>query len=164
MMGDERTNTAAITAFTQYLTQHKLRKTPERYAILERVFAMTDHFFIDALYKAIEADGYHVSRATVYNTIELLVDAGLVRRHTFGAQPAQYERITGITNHHHLVCSRCGKVKEIKDQEIDAMLSARRFAGFTPVYADLYIYGVCGRCSRKKKKTKEINKQHSSKK
>lgn len=153
-MNDERTKTAAIGTFTQYMIQHKLRKTPERYAILEKVMEMNSHFCIDTLYATLEADGYHVSRATVYNTMELLVDAGLVRRHTFGNQTAQYEKIVGPSNHHHLVCSRCGKVREIKDSALDALVSNRRYTNFHPAYADLYIYGICSRCMHKKRKTK----------
>ena len=154
-MADERTNAAAITALNQYLTHHRMRKTAERYTILERVMATAGHFLADELHQAIENDGYHVSRATVYNTIEVLVNAGIVRRHSFGTASAKFETVSGISNHHHLVCSRCGKIKEIKDAEIDALLSAKRFSGFTPAYADLYIYGLCGRCSRKKSKTSE---------
>ena len=154
-MSDERTKTTAITAFTQYMTKHKLRKTPERYAILEKVMEMNSHFIIDSLHQLLEADGYHVSLATVYNTMQLLVDAGLVRRHTFGKQTAQYEKIIGSAiNHHHLVCSRCGKVKEVSDPEVDAVLGSRRYSSFQPAYADLYIYGVCSRCLRKAKRKK----------
>lgn len=148
-MNDDKIKTAAITTLTQYMTQHKLRKTPERYAILEKVFDMNSHFSIDSLHSSLDADGYHVSRATIYNTIELLICAGLVRRHTFGNQSPQYEKIAGITKHYHLVCSRCGKVKEVKDTEIDAMLNTRRYGNFHPIYADLSIYGLCAACVRK---------------
>ncbi|MBO4994992.1 MAG: transcriptional repressor [Muribaculaceae bacterium] len=153
-MSDDKVKTAAITAFTQYMSTHKLRKTPERYAILEKVFDITTHFVVETLYSKLEDDGYHVSKATIYNTLLLLTDAGLVRRHTFAGQPAQFEKISGITNHHHLVCSRCGKVKEITDPEIDELLNARRYGSFHPAYVDLHIYGVCSRCLRKSKKQK----------
>lgn len=154
-MNDERIKMAATAAFTQYMNQHRLRKTPERYAILEKVLEMSSHFFIESLYAALDADGYHVSLTTVYNTMELLTDAGLVRRHTFGNQTAQYEKIPGTAaNHHHLVCTSCGKVREIKDPEIDKHISSHRFGTFHPVYADLYVYGICSRCARKKRKTK----------
>lgn len=148
-MSDDKTKNAAMDAFKSYLTQHKLRKTPERYAILEKVFAMTDHFSVETLHAALHADGYHVSCATVYNTLELLADATLVRRRTFGRQPAHYEKIAGISNHHHLVCARCGKVREVKDQSVDTLLASMRFRAFKPAYADLYIYGICSACSRK---------------
>lgn len=148
-MNDERTKAAATAALNRYLMQHRLRRTPERYAILDKVFSLPEHFFVDTLHRMLDADGYHVSRATVYNTMEILVDAGLVRRHNFGSTPAQYEKVAGITNHHHLVCTQCGKVREVKDAEIDRLLSSKRYTSFHPAYADLYIYGVCSRCARR---------------
>ena len=83
-MTDEKAKLAAMATFTQYMQMHRMRKTPERYAIMEKVFDTVSHFSIDSLHTLVESDGYHVSRATVYNTIELLIEAGLVRRHTFG--------------------------------------------------------------------------------
>ncbi|MBD5173556.1 MAG: transcriptional repressor [Bacteroidales bacterium] len=150
-MSDDKVKTAAMAAFTKYLTQHKLRKTPERYAILDKVFDLNDHFTVESLHAALHAEGYHVSCTTVYNTLEHLTEATLVRRRTFGRQPAQYEKITGLTNHHHLVCTSCGKVREIKDSALDSTLSSLRFGTFRPAYTDLYIYGVCSRCSKKKR-------------
>lgn len=148
-MSDDKTQAAALATFTQYMDNHKLRKTPERFAILEKVFDIAGHFSIDTLHSILEYSGYHVSRATVYNTIELLTKCGLVRRHAFASQSPQYERITGLTKHYHLVCSRCGKVREIKDTEIDMMLNARRFGKFHPTYIDLNIYGLCATCVRR---------------
>ena len=148
-MSDDKTKTAALATFNDYLTQNHLRRTPERCAILEKVFDMSSHFSIDALHLQLDTGGYHVSRATVYNTIELLIKAGLVRRHTFESQSPQYEKIAGLTKHYHLVCSRCGKVKEIKDQEIDLLLNTRRFGKFQPKYIDLNVYGLCAGCVRK---------------
>lgn len=148
-MTDDKAKTAAIATFTQYMVDHKLRKTPERFAILEKVFDMSTHFTIDALLSLLINDSYHVSRATVYNTIELLIDAGLVRRHTFGSQSPQYEKIAGFSKHYHLVCTRCGKVKEMKDSEIDALLNTKRFGKFHPAYLDLNVYGLCATCFRK---------------
>lgn len=158
-MSDEKIKSAAEATFTQYLSQHKLRRTPERFAILEKVFDTSSHFSIDALHDALEQDGYHVSQATVYNTIELLTTCGLVRRHTFAAQSPQYEKVTGLTRHYHLVCSKCGKVREIKDPEIDELLQCRRFGKFQPAYMDLNIYGFCASCSRKAKKTPGATKK-----
>ncbi len=148
-MTDDKAKTAAMATFTQYMISHRLRKTPERYAILEKVFGTASHFSIDTLHSLVDADGYHVSRATVYNTIELLIDAGLVRRHTFGSQAPQYEKIAGLSKHYHLVCTSCGKIKEIKDPEIDAMLNTRRFGKFHPAYMDLNVYGLCATCIRR---------------
>lgn len=148
-MTDEKAKLAAMATFTQYMQMHRMRKTPERYAIMEKVFDTVSHFSIDSLHSLVESDGYHVSRATVYNTIELLIEAGLVRRHTFGSQAPQYEKIAGLSKHYHLVCTSCGKVREIKDSEIDIILNQRRFGKFHPAYIDLNVYGLCPTCFRK---------------
>ncbi len=161
-MSEEKTKSAAIATFTQYMTQHKLRRTPERFAILAKVFETPCHFSIDSLHSTLEDGGYHVSRATIYNTIELLIKCGLVRRHTFGNQSPQYERIVGFTKHYHLVCSMCGKIREVKDAEIDMLLNDRRFGKFTPRYVDLNIYGLCGTCMRKTGATSRKNKKSIS--
>ena len=150
MSSDDKTKTAAVGKLTRYLTQRKLRKTPERFAILDKVFDLSEHFSVEELHAAMLAeDGYHVSCATVYHTLELLVEAGLVRRRTFGRKSARYEHIEGMPNHHHLVCAKCGKVREIKDSAVDTLLASLKFGSFKPTYADLYIYGICSRCSRK---------------
>lgn len=159
-MTDEKNRTTAIALFTQYMVSRRLRKTPERYAILDKVIDMASHFTIDSLHSLVEADGYHVSRATVYNTMELLIDAGIVRRHTFGSAAPQYERIAGPSKHFHLVCTSCGKVREIKDAEIDAMLTARRFGKFRPGYIDLNIYGICATCFRRTRAKKPKDKKN----
>lgn len=148
-MTDDKAKNAALASFTQYMISHKLRKTPERYAILDKVFETASHFSIDSLHSQIGADGYSVSRATVYNTIELLIDAGLVRRHTFGNQAPQYEKIIGFSKHYHLVCTSCGKIREIKDPEIDESLNSRHFGRFHPAYLDLNVYGLCPSCYKK---------------
>lgn len=152
MMADERSLEAARAALTKHLEQRGMRRTSERFAVLDCVMGLTDHFSVDTLLQHLNTGPVKVSRATAYNTVDLLVDAGLLRRHTFGAQPARYERVSGIGAHHHLVCSQCGKVREVKDAEIDSVLATRRYAAFHPAYADLYIYGTCSRCARKKRK------------
>lgn len=154
-MSGNRTKEAAAGVLTRYLTQRNMRKTAERYAILEKVFETSDHFFIESLHDMLTEEGYHVSRGTVYNTIALLEDAGLVRRRTFGQRTSQYEKIIGASNHYHLVCSRCGKVTEIKDPRLDSLLIERRYGNFQPSYTDLYVYGLCSKCARKAARTGE---------
>ncbi len=84
-------NQSAHAIFTRYLHSKKMRKTPERFAILDRVAATDEHFSIEDFYDGIESKGFHVSRATIYNTIQLLVDCGLVRCHRFGNSSSKYE-------------------------------------------------------------------------
>lgn len=82
-MIEEKTREIVRQKLSQYLEAKKLRKTPERYAILDKIYATSEHFDVDLLYEMMSESEYRVSRATVYNTIDLLVDAGLVRKHQF---------------------------------------------------------------------------------
>ena len=104
----------ARTKLAEYLDNRRLRKTPERFAILEAVFSHNDHFGIEALYVDMENRAYHVSRSTIYNTMELFTECGLVRKHQFGTNQAVYEKVVSSGNHHHLIRTECGKVKEVK--------------------------------------------------
>ena len=150
---------SARTTFTEYLQGKKLRKTPERHAILDKACDITEHFHIDTLYSELEAASYHVSLATVYNTMDLLIDCGLVRRHQFNNQPAQYEKVSGVGNHHHLICTQCGRIKDVKDQELLKMMNARRYPAFHTSYFAINVYGVCSRCQRRGKSKSKMTKQ-----
>lgn len=152
MNHDDKVKGTVRMKFTKYLTQHKLRRTPERYTILDKIYSLNDHLTIDDIFNALEEDSYHVSKATIYNTMELLVNAGLVHRHNFAGHQSKYERVTGISNHHHLICSQCGNVREIKDNSINTILASQHYGKFQAQYADLHIYGICSRCQKKLKK------------
>lgn len=93
-----------------------------------------------------------VSRATLYNTMELFTDCGIVRRHQFGAQPAQYELVTGVSNHLHLICQQCGKIKESQDSELVKFVNSRSYSAFHTSYFCLYVYGICAACARRNKR------------
>ena len=94
--------------FTEYLTEKKLRKTEERYAIFKEICAFPGHFDVCMLSDRLEQDNFHVSKATLYNTLDVLVDAGLVVRHQITVQSVQYELRIYADTHLHLVCTRCG--------------------------------------------------------
>ena len=146
----------AVDTFTHYLESKGLRKTSERYAILEKVWSMKMHFDVETLYNMMERDAYHVSLATVYNTIDLLMECGLLRKHQFNSQPAQYEVALG--SHFHLVCTQCGKVKEVEANEIISQVMTRRYTAFTPAYMSTYLYGLCSACVRQNKKKLKTTK------
>ena len=113
-----------------------------------------------SLYREMEQDSYHVSRATIYNTMELLVEGGRVRKHQCGNRHAQYEKVLDATNHHHLMCTECGKIKEVKDTELIKYMNLRKYPSFSTQYFALYVYGICSRCARRMKKaTSEKNKK-----
>ena len=128
-----------------------MRKTPERFAILDKIYSSSAHVDVVTLRQAMLADGFQVSRATVYNTLDLLIEAGLVRRIILGDGVTRYERIVQANNHHHLICTQCGKVKEMKAVEVVGELLSRKPRSFEPMYYTLYIYGLCSRCAKAEK-------------
>ncbi len=134
-------------AFTRFLNEGKYRKTPERFAILRKAIELHSHFDVDALHMAIEEDGYHVSRATVYNTVELLEEAGILSKNVFGQNSAMYE--VNHDNHIHLVCKRCGKIREIENSHIAGHVMQLNPEDFTPESFAITIYGICGECGLK---------------
>ena len=144
---------AYIKRFDRFLDEKKMRKTPERFAILKRILAFQSHFTIETLMQSMEEESFYVSRATLYNTIQLLVEAQLVRRHVFEGLQVQYEK-AGATPHSHLICRRCGKVKEVRDPNFIAFMNARKFTAFTTDFYSLYVYGTCSTCARKMKRRK----------
>lgn len=133
-----------------------MRRTPERYAILEKVFSTDAHFYVDALHEAMTLEGMHVSLSTVYAAVQLFLEAGLVRRHQFGNQPAQYERVLqGLTeSHHHLVCTSCGRVRAVKDPHLMAQLNNLKYPTFKTEFFTLYVYGLCSWCQKRQKREK----------
>ena len=102
----------------QYLQDKGFRNTPERYTILEEIYNMEHHFNVDDLYLLMMQKKYHVSKATIYNTIEIFLDAGLIRKHQFREKTqssSSYEKSYFDKQHDHLVIYKSNSDKEIEE-------------------------------------------------
>ena len=147
-----------------YLEMNKHRKTPERYAILDAVYSTDGHFTLDELGEKLAKEyKFPVSRATLYNTLNLFMELRLVIRHRFQGTTS-YE-VYG-ESHCHQICTVCGKVTEVKTPEVTKAIDELRLKRFRKDGFTLYIYGICstcqGRITRLKNSKKTTDKKNES--
>jgi len=138
--------------FREFLAHKGMRATPEREAILAEVFAHHDHFDVEELIMRLRRKGLRVSRASVYRTMPLLVECGLVQEVFFEDGHMHYEHIYGHEHHCHLRCLGCRKIIEFRNgavEEVEKHVSQAH--QFEITGHKLEIYGYCEDCQKQKK-------------
>jgi Fur family ferric uptake transcriptional regulator len=143
-------------AFTGYLKEKNLRQTEERCIILKHICSFGGHFDINTLYEKLEEGPFHVSKATLYNSLDLYVEAGIVVKHQFTPQSVQFELRALANTHQHLICTKCHSVSEVSNRHLLTDLKQLKIRRFTPEYYCMYIFGVCSKCAFKLNREKKI--------
>lgn len=133
--------------FKQVLQEEQLRFTSQRRAILEDMLESDGHRECDDIYYSLKEKGFSVSRATIYRTLELLEDAGFVRKLQIGDGRARYENRLSGGHHDHLICLECEKIVEFSDREIELRQQAiSEEYGFQLLRHSHHLFGLCADC------------------
>ena len=150
--------------FFNYLKNKRLRNTAERNAIFMAVCQNEDPFTLEMIWQHLEDSNFHVSRASVYNTMELLLDANIVVRHQFAGAIVKYELKYIAEQYHYTICTRCNTVRKIKNDKLKRLFSDYKIPKFTLEHYSLQFYGLCSKCKfRLAQEEKQFIKQNSLK-
>jgi Fur family ferric uptake transcriptional regulator len=138
--------------YKEYLKSKSLRTTAEREAILAHICQINSHFDLDTLQVQLSQTKFTVSKATLYNTMEIFIDAGIViKRQVTPKGKAEYELREEASKRLHLVCTKCGETMEASFNTSLFINSIKNLkAKFSPEYFSIYIYGLCHNCRKTK--------------
>jgi len=132
--------------FTNYLKKQSYRKTQGRYDILYEIYSIDDHFEVETLYLILKNKNYHISRATIYNTIDLLLECGLIVKHSFGNKAGSYEKAYGSKKHDHIINLENHEVTEFHDERISEIVeSIGEQYGIEVSHYSFTIYGIANK-------------------
>lgn len=155
MNADKGRNFDAVQVFADFLSGNGRRHTPERSMVLAAVQGMKGHFNADDVAAELQARGDRVALATVYATVPLLAEAGILQRHVFGERTLyEYSQ----KPHSHAVCTCCGRVRDLRLPVLEQQTRTLRIPRFTPTKAAITVYGLCAKCnhSGRRKSSKNL--------
>jgi len=140
---------AAENKFRAFLHDRGLKYTPERRMLLREVLSTPQHFEAEQLLITMRQAGKRVAKATIYRTLPLLADCGIIQQVQFGDKLARYEHILGQAPHDHMVCRRCRRIIEFDSSQVATLrddIAAQH--DFQPDGHRFQITGLCPECAR----------------
>lgn len=151
-MIDSNTDNQSATAqthFRDYLKSRGIRYTMPRQQILEAVLNIEGHFEAEQLLFTLRQKGQRVGKATIYRTLPLLVDCGILKEVRFDVKQAHYRKSFGEQTHDHLVCAKCGRIVEFPSDDVLTLRNTiAKEHRFKPVSHRFQISGICWECSQ----------------
>jgi Fur family ferric uptake transcriptional regulator len=143
-------DTGALSAFESFLRERNLPVTRQRMVIADIVLSADSHLSAEEVGGAARSRGTSIGTATIYRTLDVLVESGLVVERDFGEGFRRFEPARDTPNHEHLLCTSCGRVVEFRDERLERMTTLHAEAhGYARQRHRLVIYGVCADCQRK---------------
>ena len=130
--------------FKEFLKEGKHRITPERFEVLDFAMDAGNHFTADELYLKMKQANSNISRATVYNSLELIVKSEMLARRNFGENKTFYESSYNKDNHVHLVCRVCGKIIESDNGQVEKLVNL--ISNNNDFEAELFQFNILGKC------------------
>ena len=156
-MSEDKSKESLRIKFNQYLEENKLRKTTERYFVLDVISETSKKIDAEYVYSEVLSRGNRISRATVYNTLSALVEAQILREHEIEGKK-YFEKAPLAQVYVRLICTKCGKIKDVKDAETISTVNCKIYGRFLTSYSTIAIYGLCSSCVKAKRKATLIAK------
>jgi Fur family ferric uptake transcriptional regulator len=145
-----RDTSELLEQFRRYLREHSLPVTSQREQVAQVVLASGGHLSVEDIEQQLRGRGLRIGKATVYRTLDLLASSGMISERDFGEGFRRYEPLPGHPHHEHLICVRCGKVVEFRNERLERLkaLIAEEY-GFQHHHHRLDIYGLCRDCQQR---------------
>ncbi|MDR3127079.1 MAG: transcriptional repressor [Tannerellaceae bacterium] len=132
--------------FVKFLKEQKFRFTEEREVIFRSVCDFPGHFNLKQLRDKLEGQAFHVTKATLYSTLSILVEAGILVKHSVPTVPL-YELKRIADKHVHLFCVECDTLTDVSGRGLRVNVQELKIRKFTVYSYNVYIFGVCSKCA-----------------